>query len=359
MFETLIEDYLNWYYLIIALSLIIGIVAGYNTKSGIPIIWTVLLSLILHFGNVYLEPMLLGLQYINYSLLGVMLPIISVCWIIILLITHYNLLKYGKVWGSKNKSPNEKPNNAILSIMVLLLLIMPIVSMIAVEDNQKENILSLGKYNYNMIDLKPTTYNLTEMENHFDIVLSEVIYSNNPTIFNFDWLGLANIRVLATDNLTYIGNNTYSVDTSGLTQPYIFIPINITTHNLSKYDMFLIESDEIAYIQWFTDDNDDANYVEIPYEVSIDKYLSIITITDKVNLLNSDDRNILLAYYSGYSDDMTFKVSYGINDDNATVFISDMTYYYIISTATIILSALTIIFATEKVDVIINKMKKV
>lgn len=103
MFEYLtniVTDYWNYYYLMIVISLIIGLMASYIHKTGIPILWTIILSGILHFGYEYLNPMINGLynfDYINYTVLSIMLMIFAVLWSLIMLLTHYNLIMEGEV----------------------------------------------------------------------------------------------------------------------------------------------------------------------------------------------------------------------------------------------------------------------
>jgi len=103
MIEYLTElyaNYGNYYYLMICISLIVGIMASYIHKNGIPLLWTIILSGILHYGYNYLNPMINGLfnfEYTNYTVLSIMLCIMSITWILIMLITHYNLIMYGEV----------------------------------------------------------------------------------------------------------------------------------------------------------------------------------------------------------------------------------------------------------------------
>lgn len=99
MLEWII-NYWNYYYLMIIISLIIGIIASYIHKSKTPLLWTVILSGILHYGYELLNPMISGLynfDYVNYTVLSVMLLIFSSTWIIIMVITHLNLIREGEV----------------------------------------------------------------------------------------------------------------------------------------------------------------------------------------------------------------------------------------------------------------------
>lgn len=91
---------LTWYNIMIIISLLVGLGAGYVHKTGIPILWTGILSLVLIWGKTYLEPMITGLYYFdinNYTVLSIMLAIMSISWLIIIAITHYNLIYNGKV----------------------------------------------------------------------------------------------------------------------------------------------------------------------------------------------------------------------------------------------------------------------
>lgn len=95
-----ITQYWNLYYLLIMISLIIGFSASYIHKNGIPILWTLILSGILHFGYEYLNPMINGIinfDYINYTVLSIMLLTFSCTWVLIYIISHYNLIMYGEV----------------------------------------------------------------------------------------------------------------------------------------------------------------------------------------------------------------------------------------------------------------------
>lgn len=97
---NLFGDYWNYYYLMIMISLIIGIGASYIHKTGIPILWTIVLSGILHYGYEYLNPMISGMinfDIINYTILSIMLLIFSLTWALIYIISHYNLIMYGEV----------------------------------------------------------------------------------------------------------------------------------------------------------------------------------------------------------------------------------------------------------------------
>lgn len=94
-----IYNQLTYYNIMILVTVFIGLCAGYIHKNGIPILWTGMLAMILYFGQAYLKPMLTGLYYFdtnNITFLSSMLVIMSILWILIMGLTHYNLIVHGK-----------------------------------------------------------------------------------------------------------------------------------------------------------------------------------------------------------------------------------------------------------------------
>ena len=97
MYETFIEIITDWYYWMVIISLIIGFVSAYIHNTGIPILFTVLLSVILVLGKEYLYTLIKGVEHIDYSLLGILLGVFSISWMIIMFITHFNMAFHGEV----------------------------------------------------------------------------------------------------------------------------------------------------------------------------------------------------------------------------------------------------------------------
>lgn len=93
-----ITNFGNWYYAMIFISVIIGLCASYIHNNGIPLIFTILLGVILHYGIEYLKPMLLNYTaYESYTMLGYMLTTMSILWVMIYSLIHFNLIMYGEV----------------------------------------------------------------------------------------------------------------------------------------------------------------------------------------------------------------------------------------------------------------------
>lgn len=100
MIDYLIEiltPYWNYYYLIIAISFLIGCWASYEHDSGIPILWVSIIAIIMHWGKEYLQPMIEGIQYFSFTVLGILLSVFSISWAIIMIQSHYNLIVEGTV----------------------------------------------------------------------------------------------------------------------------------------------------------------------------------------------------------------------------------------------------------------------
>lgn len=249
-------------------------------------------------------------------------------------------------------------NSAILSIVVLGILIIPIISLDYVENKQKEEILNLGSYNYNVNEISITNLNNTEFNEHYNIIISEIIWSNNPTMVNFENLGLGNINTIYTDNITYIGNNTYSIDSSDLLYWDLMIPLNLTSHNLTKLDFLIIYSNTQPYIFVYEKLDDDANAILPITLIKENTYLVTIPLPLKIDILtNYDDEKIYLLLFD-FQPNMEFSIYSGINEENKSFIISDLTQYYIILTGSIAMSLFTLIFITQTIDIIFDYKDK-
>ena len=87
-----------WYYLIIGLIIIVGIIGAWIHDSAIPITWGVLMSCILFFGSTILEPLIFGYQYYDmYSFQWIMVSLFGVLFALINLTYGYNILTKGTV----------------------------------------------------------------------------------------------------------------------------------------------------------------------------------------------------------------------------------------------------------------------
>ena len=87
-----------WYYLIIGIFIIVGIIGTWIHNSAIPITWAVLMSIILFFGSTTLEPLIFGFQYYTmYSFQWIMVSLFGVLFALINLTYGYNILTKGTV----------------------------------------------------------------------------------------------------------------------------------------------------------------------------------------------------------------------------------------------------------------------
>ena len=93
----IITEYWNYYYLLIVISFVIGLLASYHHNTGFPIMFSSILGIIMYYGFNYLNIMVLGVNYYDHSILGIMLSIFSIIWLLIYAISHYNLIVYGRV----------------------------------------------------------------------------------------------------------------------------------------------------------------------------------------------------------------------------------------------------------------------
>ena len=99
MWTISVEQYLVWYYVFIAVVLLLTFWATYRHKTAVPFMWGLILSLVLLLLVQYIEPLLFGwavyynINWYAFALLGVF----AILWFGYVLLVMYNCVKYGSV----------------------------------------------------------------------------------------------------------------------------------------------------------------------------------------------------------------------------------------------------------------------
>lgn len=249
----------------------------------------------------------------------------------------------------------DNTNNTILSLMVLGILIIPILSLDYVDDRYKEIVTDQSNLNYENLNIDYV--NKTEFETFITPhALHSLDWANDSNLIGLFYHGLGLTDVVYSDNITYVGNNTYYIQHSEL--PYthrLLIPLNLTTHNLSSYDTVLMYSENEAILGYFDNAGDD-NIVDVEaFEIAENQFLNIISLDEKFNLKNSPDYQVFVQFQPLFvGDNCNLSIEYGIIKEDGVFTVSDETYYYIILTSTIAISLFTLIFISNTVDIIFD-----
>jgi len=99
MWYVNVEQYLVWYYIFIAIVLLITGIATMIHKKVIPFMWGIILSLVLLIGVSYIEPILFGflsyyqVNWYAFALFGSF----TVVWFGYVALCLYNSVRYGGV----------------------------------------------------------------------------------------------------------------------------------------------------------------------------------------------------------------------------------------------------------------------
>lgn len=242
--------------------------------------------------------------------------------------------------------------------MILVILIIPVLSLDFVEDNKRNELLELGDSNFvykslsNEIVDKTVINDMLVPYNLVDIT----DWDNNSTIVNYEIWGI-NIDVLYTDNITYIGNDTYIIDTNGFLYDNIIIPLNITNYNLTE--SFIIHSNIEPYLFIMNEDDSLAYTFVESYEIDTDKWIFIIPLSIQVLLNSMPDNNLMLGYDNVDTNvNIEFSIFYGEENNTSLFELTDMTQYYIILTSSIAISIFTLIFMTQTIDIVFDMKDK-
>lgn len=253
-------------------------------------------------------------------------------------------------------------NSAILSIMIIGILVIPVMGLSYVEDYKRDLILDLGSNTYQSEFFEPIYINSSLVESIFSHPSTTITgNSTNAQAISLEDKGMYFNVHYEQNCIMYIGNNTYHIDYTTFTfTDIVLIPTNITMHNLTQYDVITSISESNAFsVIGFDSITDDDRYTIEGYFTSFNPTTlqQIIDTTDKLLIpIGVDDSNVWLTSTPNI-DDNTFSISSKSVYNELTTTIDDTTMYYIILTATIILSAVTFIFMTNMIDIVYDDSK--
>lgn len=258
-----------------------------------------------------------------------------------------------------------------LSLFMIGLLLIPVMAIDYV--NEDEITIIENRLNYNFCDVGIVETNIPEWESHYNNVnvISEDV---NTDCINVDLVTAQNINVEYHNNINYVGNDTYLVNTWEFAQnyDYIAIELNLTTHNLTNCDVLLLNSEFVYdssldtnsafYIGYFTGSGTNHDYLNDLY-LNENERLFYIDIGDKVSLLSAPDTNIYLEIWRGnlalpYDENITFQIQKAQISNQSAFTISDTTYYLIIVSSVSVLNIMMIIFSSETIDLYIDRKNK-
>lgn len=95
---TEIGNITTWYYILIAVLLVVGFIGMWIHKTSLPMLWAGIMSLILFIGATTLEPLIFGYQYYAlYSFQWFLVATFGLLFGFILIQYGYNILRYGSV----------------------------------------------------------------------------------------------------------------------------------------------------------------------------------------------------------------------------------------------------------------------
>lgn len=98
IWEIDIELITQWYWLFIAVMLGVGMYGTWKHNTAIPLIWSVLVSVVLYYGANALEPLIFGYEYYPiYSIPWILVSIFGIMFFIVQGIFAYNIVKIGMV----------------------------------------------------------------------------------------------------------------------------------------------------------------------------------------------------------------------------------------------------------------------
>lgn len=87
-----------WYYVLIAIILIVCLYGTLEHDSFIPLMWGAFMSCVLYVGATTLEPLIFGYQYYEmYSIPWFLVSAFGILFGLIMVQTLYNVAKYGTV----------------------------------------------------------------------------------------------------------------------------------------------------------------------------------------------------------------------------------------------------------------------
>jgi len=252
------------------------------------------------------------------------------------------------------------------SLIVLGLLILPVLAIDNMNDTQIDIITSREGFNYYPIStnvFEPITF-----ESHFPTV-NVLGTAPIPRSVLVGFLGGNAKNLEYSDNLIYLGDNTYKLDTSVYTTfttyNEIFIPIDLYPAEISEYDFVIVECTN------FTQNTNMDIFVYKSASSSTDRMYDFNINPDEKVFYNPTSDDALFesyieenAYLSikkynlalPFDENITFSISYALKDPgNSTVTIDDNTQYLIIITSSIVINAVAIIFMTDRFDILIDK----
>lgn len=266
-------------------------------------------------------------------------------------------------------------NKVILSIMVLAILIIPSIALDYVDDLKRDEIVNLGNGNYEYTYHEKTYIDSDLVIEQWDSTAYDFYGINdNVDIYCFadneSYHGGA--IYFGNNSLTYIGNGTYSFDIdtfmysdTAWTRLDFYIPFNITSHNITKYDFVrIIATPNVnMYIKMFKTEIDTSTYTLTPVTTEIypphQVVISALSVSNKnlIPVLTID--NPVYTFINGDLSETEYTIKFEkIESKNQTVFtLSDETQFYIILTSTIAISIFTIIFMTNIIDIRIDTNK--
>lgn len=250
----------NWYWLVMALFSIVGLLASWRHDKALPALWGVTMSVVLYIGAPALEPILFGFQYYEpYTFEWILTGTFTVCFTLLNASFLYYALKYGHI---HEKNTSRKKSNAMtgfISVAAVLMLAMPVAVAGYVQETTVTNVLTVqGSYGTgDQFLINDGAYNTSEL---FDSVTPATVgdqvlgYDADPDTAFLGYLSTGiystRDRVYYGDYITYVGNGSYIVtpewqDVSYTDFPsvrYMYIPLNITNQELAEFDFVRLHS---------------------------------------------------------------------------------------------------------------------
>jgi len=98
IWEIAIENITSWYYIMIAVILGVGLYGTWKHDTGMPIVWAGMVSVILYYGALTIEPLIFGYEYYPmYSIQWFLVSAFGLMFMLIFGTYCWNIINYGNV----------------------------------------------------------------------------------------------------------------------------------------------------------------------------------------------------------------------------------------------------------------------